>query len=160
MTVNTQPITYDTLKIQNFPELHLEKFIITNQVNKHAVLHFTGYVENDGSYILTNTVVGSPVKVIYGGAAQEKKTFFAGVITNVRVYKQESNQTIEVTALANTSLLDSVKESRSYQNIHKTYEQIVKEAEISTATISRINRCIQYGEGGYELAHDRLQEND
>lgn len=127
MTVNTQPITYDTLKIQNFPELHLEKFIITNQVNKHAVLHFTGYVENDGSYILTNTVVGSPIKVIYGGAAQEKKTFFAGVITNVRVYKQESNQTIEVTALANTSLLDSVKESRSYQNIHKTYEQIMDE---------------------------------
>ena len=42
----------------------------------------------------------------------------------------------------------------------KTYEQIVKEAEISTATISRITRCIQYGEGGYELAHDRLQEND
>jgi len=31
----------------------------------------------------------------------------------------------------------------------KTYEQIVKQVEISTATISRINRCIQYGEGGY-----------
>ncbi len=30
-----------------------------------------------------------------------------------------------------------------------TYEQIVKNAEISTATISRINRCIQYGSGGY-----------
>ncbi len=30
----------------------------------------------------------------------------------------------------------------------KTYEQIVKEVEISTATISRINRCIQYGTGG------------
>ena len=29
----------------------------------------------------------------------------------------------------------------------KTYEQIVKEVEISTATISRINRCIQYGNG-------------
>ena len=26
-----------------------------------------------------------------------------------------------------------------------TYEQIVKAVEISTATISRINRCIQYG---------------
>lgn len=32
----------------------------------------------------------------------------------------------------------------------KTYEQIVKDVEISTATISRINRCIQYGSGGYE----------
>lgn len=31
-----------------------------------------------------------------------------------------------------------------------TYEQIVKNVEISTATISRINRCIQYGSGGYE----------
>ena len=30
-----------------------------------------------------------------------------------------------------------------------TYEQIVKTVEISTATISRINRCIQYGSGGY-----------
>ena len=29
-----------------------------------------------------------------------------------------------------------------------TYEQIVKTVEISTATISRINRCIQYGTGG------------
>lgn len=31
----------------------------------------------------------------------------------------------------------------------RTYEQIVKNVEISTATISRINRCIQYGSGGY-----------
>ena len=29
-----------------------------------------------------------------------------------------------------------------------TYDQIVKAVEISTATISRINRCIQYGSGG------------
>ena len=27
----------------------------------------------------------------------------------------------------------------------RTYDQIVKAVEISTATISRINRCIQYG---------------
>ncbi len=32
----------------------------------------------------------------------------------------------------------------------QTYEQIVKSVEISTATISRINRCIQYGSGGYK----------
>lgn len=39
----------------------------------------------------------------------------------------------------------------------KTYEQIVKEVEISTATISRINRCIQYGSGGYKMALNRLE---
>lgn len=38
----------------------------------------------------------------------------------------------------------------------KTYEQIVKNAEISTATISRINHCIQYGNGGYRTVLGRL----
>lgn len=39
-----------------------------------------------------------------------------------------------------------------------TYEQIVKKVEISTATISRINRCIQYGSGGYQTIITRMQE--
>lgn len=39
-----------------------------------------------------------------------------------------------------------------------TYEQIVKQVEISTATISRINRCIQYGEGGYRKVLERIEE--
>ena len=38
-----------------------------------------------------------------------------------------------------------------------TYEQIVEKVEISTATISRINRCIQYGSGGYRTALERLK---
>lgn len=36
------------------------------------------------------------------------------------------------------------------------YQQICKEVGISTATISRVNRCLQYGTGGYEKALDRL----
>ena len=39
-----------------------------------------------------------------------------------------------------------------------TYEQIVKTVEISTATISRINRCIQYGTGGYRQTIDKVRE--
>ena len=39
-----------------------------------------------------------------------------------------------------------------------TYEQIVKNVEISTATISRINRCIQYGSGGYEKILNRAEK--
>ena len=39
-----------------------------------------------------------------------------------------------------------------------TYEQIVKTVEISTATISRINRCIQYGTGGYWQTIEKVRE--
>ena len=38
-----------------------------------------------------------------------------------------------------------------------TYEQIVKTVEISTATISRINRCIQYGTGGYHQTIEKVR---
>ena len=31
-----------------------------------------------------------------------------------------------------------------------TYEQIEKQTGMSSATISRVNRCIQYGPGGYK----------
>ena len=37
-----------------------------------------------------------------------------------------------------------------------TYDQIVKAVEISTATISRINRCIQYGSGGYRDVIEKI----
>ena len=40
-----------------------------------------------------------------------------------------------------------------------TYEQIVKTVEISTATISRINRCIQYGTGGYRDTIEKVQKS-
>ena len=45
--------------------------------------------------------------------------------------------------------------------VGRTYDQIVKEVEISTATISRINRCIQYGTGGYQSVIEKVsaQEN-
>lgn len=38
-----------------------------------------------------------------------------------------------------------------------TYSQIEKATGASTATISRVKRCFQYGTDGYQLVLDRLQ---
>ena len=32
----------------------------------------------------------------------------------------------------------------------KTYNEIVEETEISSATLARVSRCVQYGNGGYK----------
>ena len=32
---------------------------------------------------------------------------------------------------------------------NKTYEQIISQIDISSATLSRVSRCIRYGSGGY-----------
>lgn len=40
------------------------------------------------------------------------------------------------------------------------YQDIVKKTGASTATISRVNRSLQYGAGGYEIIFSRLEEKD
>lgn len=39
---------------------------------------------------------------------------------------------------------------------NKNYVQIAQETGASTATISRVNRCLNYGSGGYRRALSRL----
>lgn len=41
----------------------------------------------------------------------------------------------------------------------KTYNEIEEITNASTATISRINKCLLYGAGGYTIAIDRLNKD-
>lgn len=41
-----------------------------------------------------------------------------------------------------------------------TYNDIAQTTGASTATISRVNRCLLYGAGGYERILSRLEEKD
>lgn len=41
---------------------------------------------------------------------------------------------------------------------HKTYLEIAENTGASTATISRVNRSLNYGNDGYELIFTRMEE--
>lgn len=41
---------------------------------------------------------------------------------------------------------------------HKTYLEIAEKTGASTATISRVNRSLTYGNDGYEMVFSRMQE--
>ena len=43
---------------------------------------------------------------------------------------------------------------------HRVYSDIVAKTGASTATISRVNRSLNYGCDGYELVFNRLQEEE
>ncbi|MCO7124583.1 YerC/YecD family TrpR-related protein [Sporolactobacillus shoreicorticis] len=42
----------------------------------------------------------------------------------------------------------------------QTYHQIEKETGASTATISRVKRCINFGTDGYKMTLDRLEKEN
>lgn len=43
---------------------------------------------------------------------------------------------------------------------HRTYNEICDKTGASTATISRVNRCLNYGSEGYQLVLDRLAKQE
>lgn len=42
----------------------------------------------------------------------------------------------------------------------KSYVEINKETGASTATICRVSKCLNYGEGGYKIAIDRITKEN
>lgn len=45
-------------------------------------------------------------------------------------------------------------------NEGKTYSEITSKANVSTATISRVNRCLEYGADGYKTVLSRISINN
>ena len=43
---------------------------------------------------------------------------------------------------------------------HATYTEIVEKTGVSTATIGRVNRALNYGAGGYERVLERLNPKE
>ena len=42
----------------------------------------------------------------------------------------------------------------------KNYQEVNKLTGVSTATITRVNKCLNYGDGGYNLAIKRMKEKN
>lgn len=39
-----------------------------------------------------------------------------------------------------------------------TYDEVIKKTGISSATLSRVSRCIRYGNGGYKKIIDKIEK--
>lgn len=48
----------------------------------------------------------------------------------------------------------------TYLNQGMIYNDILERTGASSATISRVNRSLQYGKGGYEIVFGRLEEQE
>ena len=41
----------------------------------------------------------------------------------------------------------------------KTYNEIINETGISSATLSRVSKCVRHGNGGYKTVIDKVDKN-
>ena len=89
--------------------------------------------------------------------SKETDALFEGVLalkTVEECYKFFEDLCTVNELLAMTQRFEVAKEL----NEGKTFVQISERSSASTATISRVNKCLLYGAGGYRLILDRLAE--
>lgn len=72
---------------------------------------------------------------------EECRNFFEDICTIKEI--QDMSQRLEV-----ARMLD----------LNKSYAEISKETGASTATISRVNKCLVYGSDGYRQALDKMED--
>ena len=75
-------------------------------------------------------------------SVQECAAFFEDVCTIKEI--QDLSQRLEVASMLNCG--------EKYQKIEET-------TGASTATISRVNKCLNYGSGGYKTVLERIEED-
>lgn len=61
------------------------------------------------------------------------------------------NEAVNMAQRLETAIL--LRENQSYQSV-------MEKLDISTATIGRVSRCLNYGSGGYDAAIEKLKQNE
>ncbi len=77
------------------------------------------------------------------GSVEECYRFFEDVCTIKEI--QDMSQRLEVAILLHRGL---------------NYQDVSKQTGVSTATISRVSKCLHYGGGGYRDAIDKLEKEE
>lgn len=76
-------------------------------------------------------------------SSEDCRKFFEDICTIKEI--QDLSQRLEVAKLLSNG---------------KNYQEVVKLTGASTATISRVSRCLNYGAGGYALVLDAKEKNN
>lgn len=124
-----QAVPYFDLWMPSYELLHLEEFELTQQINQHTVLEFSGTVqEEEAEYAVFDTAAGREVEVYYRTEENgEKQLLFRGVVIEVKVIRESSIPILRGKAYSNTYFLDLKKKKASYQKTEQTYESIFQE---------------------------------
>ena len=101
------------------------------------------------------------ISIAIAGKLELVNSATAGIITILSIQNKEECYSF-FTDLCTISELKSLSQRLEVAVMLKNkcvYNEIAAKTGASTATISRVNRCINYGENGYNLVIDRMKGN-
>ncbi|MEK3951138.1 restriction endonuclease fold toxin [Paenibacillus sp. FSL H7-0703] len=139
MSVLSDGIGYESLRFYGpFQPLHIEQLQITRTINDHASLHISGMLsEEQGDACIGQDMEQEPIVIRQlNDQGQSLRRLFHGIVTHMSVQCVRGVYTFELEAASHSYQMDIKRKRRSYQDTHRTYDDLV------TALI----RKYQYGD--------------
>ncbi|WP_336078141.1 contractile injection system protein, VgrG/Pvc8 family [Paenibacillus sp. 203] len=146
MSVLSDGIGYESLRFYGpFQPLHIQQLQITRTINDHAYLHISGMLsEEHGAACIGQDMEQEPIVIRQlDDQGQPLRRLFHGIVTRMSVHCVRGVYTFELEAASHSYQMDIKVKRRSYQDIHRTYDDLV------TALV----RKYQYGDAIDTVSH-------
>ncbi|MEK4458139.1 contractile injection system protein, VgrG/Pvc8 family [Paenibacillus sp. FSL R10-2748] len=128
MSVLSDGIGYESLRFYGpFQPLHIELLQITRAINDHAYLHISGMLsEEQGAACIGQNMEQEPIVIRQlNDQGQSLRRLFHGIVTRMSVHCVRGVYTFELEAASHSYQMDIKRKRRSYQDIHRTYDDLV-----------------------------------
>ncbi|SFR23284.1 contractile injection system protein, VgrG/Pvc8 family [Paenibacillus sp. cl130] len=128
MSVLSDGIGYESLRFYGpFQPLHIEQLQITRAINDHAFLHISGMLsEEQGAVCIGQDMEQEPIVIRQlDDQGQSLRRLFHGIVTRMSVHCVRDVYTFELEAASHSYQMDIKRKRRSYQDIHRTYDDLV-----------------------------------
>lgn len=128
MSVLSDGIGYESLRFYGpFQPLHIEQLQITRAINDHAFLHISGMLsEEQGAACIDQNMEQEPIVIRQlNDQGQSLRRLFHGIVTRMSVHCVRGVYTFELEAASHSYQMDIKRKRRSYQDIHRTYDDLV-----------------------------------
>ncbi|WP_235332386.1 contractile injection system protein, VgrG/Pvc8 family [Paenibacillus terrae] len=139
MSLLSDGIGYESLRFYGpFQPQHIDQLQITRTINDHTFLHISGMLsEEQGAACIGQNMEQEPIVIRQlDDQGQSLRRLFHGIVTQMSVNCTRGVYTFELKAASHSYQMDIKVKRRSYQDIHRTYDDLV------TAMI----RKYQYGD--------------
>ncbi|MGY5484127.1 DNA/RNA non-specific endonuclease [Paenibacillus sp. ALE2] len=128
MDVLQNGIGYESLRLYGpFQPQHMEQLRITRAVNDHVFLYVSGMLsEEQGAACIGQDMEQEPIVIRQlDEQGQSLRRLFHGLITRMSVHCIRGVYTFELEAASHSYQMDTKTKRRSYQDIHRTYDDLV-----------------------------------
>jgi len=131
----------------------IQEIRIEKKLNEHETLYVRGIISDEEQIApVTNADDSTTITCENDGII-----YFKGVLRNVKIASVESVFQLEIFAISNTILLDTIKHNRSFQDNDQTYQSIIESIIEGSMTYNAPemtveNIILQYNETDWEFA--------